>query len=109
MSVGALVKYRKAQSATEYHPVATEDVFRRHWLPLAKAHGLVRIPLFATGFPVTRADIPAVLEEVGQMIGIIAAEVSDSSVRHGMLERAARLRALLEASNIADIEEIFIG
>jgi hypothetical protein len=109
MSVGALVKYRQAQPATEYLPLATEDEFHRHWLPLAKAQGLQWIPLFAAGLPVTSADIPAVLDEVDRMIVIISAEVSDTGVRLRMLDRATRLRALLEACNSADLEEVFIG
>lgn len=54
-----------------YIPVATEEVFNKTWLPAAREHRLQWISAFGAGHSYTKEDIPAILEELGRLGGII--------------------------------------
>ncbi|RKG75300.1 hypothetical protein D7V88_33705 [Corallococcus terminator] len=45
-------------------PLATEEVFRRYWVPGCDALGLRWVPLFKTGIPVQKEDLGSVLGEL---------------------------------------------
>jgi hypothetical protein len=65
MSVALSIQPRDTSaSAARLVPVATEDVFKRHWLPGSEALGQKWVPLFETGIPVDAEDIPEVLAEL---------------------------------------------
>jgi hypothetical protein len=109
MSVGALVTFRQAEPRTEYLPLATESEFHRLWLPLANAHNLQWIPLFASGISLTTQDIPAVIEEFVQIQEAIATAEIAPEAKTKMLDRARRLSLLLETLDLENVEEVFIG
>jgi len=76
-------------------PVATEEVFRAHWLPGARALGLVWLPMFETGVKLGTGDIPAVLEELRALERWLSANAPDSAAL--VKPRIARLIEVLES------------
>ena len=109
MSVGTLVTFHQSEPKTEYLPLATESDFHRCWLPLGKANSLYWFPLFAGGISLTAGDIPAVIEEIVLMQKAIATASLASEVKNDMLNRAERLRLLLESLDLENVEDVFIG
>ena len=110
MSVAVLITYHDdvASPGPSYLPLATEEVFARHWLPAAKALGCVWIPLFQSGAPVPLADVPAVLDELRRLRDHFAAEPDDSPAA-GVRERSAWLVGELDKIDLRTIEELWIG
>ena len=59
MSVALSIQPRGTSgAAARTVPVATQDVFKRYWLPGSEALGLKWVPLFETGIPLGKDDIP---------------------------------------------------
>ena len=88
-------------------PIATEAVFRAHWLPVARALGLEWVPLFATGVPVAAADLAAVIEELTAFRQHL--ETTRPASWDAVIARADRLVAELERLQGDGTAEIFIG
>ncbi|KYF90516.1 hypothetical protein BE20_05740 [Sorangium cellulosum] len=88
-------------------PVAAQATFKEFWVPAAEALGLQWVPLFETGVPVERSDLPDVIRELE---ALRAWCVSSESLRETILERLARLIDELNKINSSDDDvEIFIG
>lgn len=65
MSIELATRPRAAPlEATHVVPIATHEVFRRFWAPACEALQLRWVPMFATGIPLDRADVPDVIEEL---------------------------------------------
>lgn len=77
-------------------PIATQDVFRRYWLPASQALSLVWVPLFETGLPLPSEDCPDVLAELRRLKAWIeahqpeAAEIILARVEHLISELELR-------------------
>jgi len=90
MSVALIYRLRGATpEQAETVPVATAEVFRDHWLPGARALGLVWLPLFETGVKVGVDDLPAVVEELRALERWLAGNAPGSAALVG--PRIARL------------------
>ncbi|WP_437793350.1 hypothetical protein [Sorangium sp. So ce693] len=88
-------------------PVAAQATFKEFWVPAAEALGLQWVPLFETGIPVERSDLPGVIRELA---ALRALWVSSEPHREAILERLDRLIDELNKINSADDDvEIFIG
>ncbi|MGK3993526.1 hypothetical protein [Sorangium sp. So ce1024] len=88
-------------------PVAAQSTFKELWIPAAEVLGLQWVPMFETGFPVERSDLPDVIRELE---ALRAWCVSSESHRKVILERLDRLiDELNRISNSDDDVEIFIG
>ena len=65
MSVALSIQPRGTPGAApRIVPVATQDIFQRYWLPGSEALGLQWVPLFETGIPLGKDDVPDVLQEL---------------------------------------------
>lgn len=65
MSVALSIQPRGGSAvAARVVPVATQDVFKRYWVPASEGLGLKWVPLFETGIPVGKDDVPDVLVEL---------------------------------------------
>ncbi|MCM3662162.1 hypothetical protein M3148_14350 [Georgenia satyanarayanai] len=107
MSVAAVVTYRPGSEGTSYLPVATEDAFRRTWLPLAEAAGLEIVPRFADGLVVDRAQDAVLGAELARLRADLAGRPDLEHVR----VRAGLLAALVQevAARRNDVVELYIG
>lgn len=88
-------------------PVATEGVFREHWLPGALALGLVWLPQFETGVNVGEDDLPAVQEELRALERWLIANAPGSADL--VLPRIARLIDVLGSLPPLQEGQAFIG
>ncbi|WP_437675556.1 hypothetical protein [Sorangium sp. So ce131] len=108
MSV-VLLTMPRGGDATSAHlvPVAAQSTFREVWMPAAVTLGLQWVPLFETGIPVDRSDLPDVLRELETLRDYCR---SSASLRETILERLGRLIDELNKINSSDDDaEIFIG
>ena len=65
MSVALIVLEPKSiEYAHIYVPIATEDVFRRVWIPAVEKINAVWIPLFQIGVDITSEDFENVIQEL---------------------------------------------
>ena len=89
-------------------PVATQDVFKRYWLPGSEALGLQWVPLFETGIPLAQDDVPDVLRELRALDDWTRVHAPDAAAVIG-----ARLERLIaELSGVVGSSEqvkVFIG
>jgi hypothetical protein len=94
-------------TATREVPIATHDVFRRHWAPACEALELRWVPLFETGLPLEREDIADVLAELEAIKRWSEQHPETGAAIGERLDRLiAELRALQDSS---DVHEIYIG
>jgi len=109
MSVALSIQPRgTAGAAPRIVPVATQDVFKRYWLPASEALGLQWVPLFETGIPLAKEDVPDVLQELRALDGWIRQSAPETAAVIG-----ARLERLITeltglAENLEQVE-VFIG
>ncbi|CAM3840969.1 hypothetical protein G4177_19925 [Corallococcus sp. ZKHCc1 1396] len=108
MSISILVKRLPEPDAhAELVPLATEDAFRRYWVPGCDALGLRWIPLFSTGVPLQKEDLGAVLTELRAL-----RQWMSSPPDEGKAAVCSRLdAALVSLENAATLPQadIFIG
>src|SRR3954467_381461 len=108
MSVALIYRPRGAlPEQAEMVPVATEEVFREHWLPGARALGLVWVPMFETGVKVSEGDLQAVLEELRALERWLIANTPESATL--VQPRIARLVDVLEHLPPLQDGQAFIG
>jgi len=109
MSVALSIQPRGVPlTAARYVPVATQDTFKRHWVPGCEALGLKWVPLFETGIPLEVVDLPVVLQE----LRVLESWTQQHAPESGALiaERLARLISELSALvGSLDGVELFIG
>ncbi|MEE6282316.1 hypothetical protein [Georgenia sunbinii] len=111
MSVAAVVTYRPGSVGTSYLPVATEETFRRTWLPLAEAAGLTLVPRFAEGVVIEPGQYAVLDAELSTLQADAAATVADAAELEQLLARAGELSALVRqlATRRNDVAELYIG
>ncbi len=110
MSVAVLIIYRDSVvlSGPTYLPLATEEIFNKHWTPAAASLGCVWVPLFRSGAPVPVEDLPSVLDELRRLRDYFAAEI-DSPSTIGVCQRSTWLVGELEKIDPGTIKELWIG
>jgi hypothetical protein len=64
MSVALLITMQDDPEARRLVPVATQQIFRDHWMRGCRDLGLRWVPQFETGIPLSKDDIPEVLEDL---------------------------------------------
>ena len=109
MSVALSIQPRGTSgAAARTVPVATQDVFKRYWLPGSEALGLKWVPLFETGIPLGKDDIPDVLQELRALHSWTRVQAPETGAMIGArLERLiTELSALVES---LEQVEVFIG
>lgn len=109
MSVALSIQPRGGSGvAARVVPVATQDVFKRYWLPACERLGLTCVPLFETGIPVGEDDVQELLRELRVLDGWIRGNAPETvAVMGARLEGLiAELGGLLE--NLEQVE-LFIG
>lgn len=109
MSVALLIQPRGTDpEEARLVPIATQDVFKRHWLPACEALALRWVPMFETGIPLEPLDIPPVLTELRVLKRWAEQEAPEISDAIG--ERLDGLIAELVTleEQAADVE-VFIG
>lgn len=68
MSVALIITKRNGQADSSiYVPIATQELFVKHWIPLSTELGLQWIPRFETGASFNRHDIPNIAKEFQQL------------------------------------------
>jgi hypothetical protein len=88
-------------------PVATASTFDVYWAPLANELGLHWVPLFRTGFPVSSADVPFVVDELLRLKDRVVS--SGGVAAQTVLPRLeAVLTELASAAKTPDLE-LYIG
>ena len=109
MSISILVKeLPEGDAKAELIPLATEEAFRRYWVPGCDALGLRWVPLFQTGVPLQREDLAQVLTELRALREWMGSSPSDE----GTAAVCSRLdAAFLALERVAAVPEadIFIG
>jgi hypothetical protein len=112
MSVAVLISYvdhAGPHSSPAYLPVATESVYRSHWLPAAEQLGCMWLPRFQTGAPVALDDLPAVLEELERVRDHFAQLAPGDAVLEHVRERSRWLVSELARLDAGVILELYIG
>lgn len=108
MSVSLIYRFHGAppgKAATA--PIATEEVFREHWLPGARALGLEWLPLFETGVKLEAKDLLLVVSELAALHRWLQEHAPQSAALvDSQIERLIEaLLALIPQENI----DAFIG
>ncbi|MFB2769544.1 hypothetical protein ACE1AT_09670 [Pelatocladus sp. BLCC-F211] len=67
MSVSLFIKYANAEKSECLIPVSTEEIFREYWQPASSKLNLQWVPLFQTGIPLEKDDVPYVIEELEKL------------------------------------------
>src|SRR5262245_32431667 len=112
MSVAVLVSYIEGagpDSGPAYLPVATESVYRSHWLRAAEQLGCVWLPRFQTGAPVALEDLPAVRAELERVRDHFAQLPPGDTVLEQVRERSRWLVSELARIDPGVIVELYIG
>ena len=113
MSVSAVVSYRPGaedDDAPNLLPVATEEVFRRYWLPLADRLDQPTVAAFGTGVTFLPADFDALLDELtGFIDGVRAHTDQGAAGLSSVLERACLLSDFIRSLDRERVQELFIG
>ena len=109
MSVALSIQPRGTSGAApRIVPVATQEVFKRYWLPGSESLGLKWVPLFETGIPLAKEEVPDVLRELRALDDWTRLHAPETAAVIGArLERLiAELSALVES---LEQVEVFIG
>lgn len=88
-------------------PIATHEVFRNDWAPASLALGLIWIPLFEQGLPVSGDDLKDILAELHKLDSWLAANRPEVAAR--IAHRIGGLISTLEALESVESMEIYIG
>jgi hypothetical protein len=109
MSVALSIRARgTSNAAPRIVPVATQEVFKRYWLPGSEALGLQWVPLFETGIPLGKDDVPVVLRELRALEARIQGNAPETVAV--IAERLERLIAELSGlGESLEQVELFIG
>jgi hypothetical protein len=111
MSIAAVVRYRtkeKDRRRPDYLPVATEQEFYEHWLPLADRHELELCQGFGAGVTIASSEIPNTVAELDVMAAA-AAGLAYDAVRDRLLDRVSMLREFLLELDAEAVDDVFIG
>jgi hypothetical protein len=109
MSVALSIQPRGTSAAApRIVPVATQDVFKSYWVPASETLGLKWVPLFETGIPLAKEEVPDVLQELRALDDWIRRNAPETAALIGArLQRLiAELGALVESLEQVDV---FIG
>lgn len=110
MSISLLVTYDTDEQSLV--PVASEQVFSDYWQPVCTQLHLQWLPLFQTGIPVSKEDIPTILSELNQLRTYFSTQMtSPETVELGahIISRIERLSAELRKVIELNIRELYIG
>jgi hypothetical protein len=106
MSVALIVTGSPVEGGKQLVPVATQEIFRRCWLPGARKLGLDWVEQMETGFDVTAANRDALVAQLAKlrawMIGELGAEAYE-------IERLDRLDEALRALHFSPGLSAFLG
>ncbi|MGB0639817.1 MAG: hypothetical protein ACPGTU_10820 [Myxococcota bacterium] len=103
MSVALLIERNGEENLST--PVATEAVFRRHWLPVCVELKLQWIPLFESGLPVSEQDRPWILDELQRFEMLVQQREPNSDIAR----RASTLADALHSINFNEGVSAYIG
>ena len=78
MSVSLLVEYNDPQKEDLLVPIAAEEVFEKYWQPATARLGLQFVPLFQSGLPIKKNDIPLIISELTRLRRDIASRISST-------------------------------
>lgn len=110
MSVGVLIQFKSDQREPVYIPVATEQLYAKHWVAAARTQGMEWMPQFQIGAPVPLDALPTVLEELASLQDHFR---HNPCIEPGLSESfVSRIQYILDSLSsleLDQIEEIFIG
>ena len=88
MSISLIVLEPKSEEYLLVNiPLATEEVFKRIWLPGAEQHSAVWLPLFQFGVDITAQDFAEVSQELNLLREWVAHQTLDIDERNMVLNR----------------------
>jgi hypothetical protein len=109
MSVSLFIGYRDARREDRLVPIASEDIFQRHWQPISSELRLRWVPRFYSGWMLSNGDIPHILEELVRLQHHLTGGPAHAEISAHMLARISVLsRELNEVLRTLDAD-IFIG
>jgi hypothetical protein len=93
-----------------YVPVAAQEVFDKIWVPASEHLGLFWMPMFSTGVPTTRDDLPEVRQEFVTIRDWFAHNVEDPKAAAFLVGRAnLAIAGIDQILARPDDIELFIG
>ncbi|RKH02103.1 hypothetical protein [Corallococcus carmarthensis] len=108
MSICILMKQRpESATSEELIPLASEEVFRRYWVPGCVALGLRWVPLFRTGVPLQKEDLGPVLTELRALRQWMEEQPDEGTV--AVRSRLDEALMILERAAALPETDIFIG
>lgn len=109
MSVSLLITSATDGQRGRMLPIASEQIFNQYWVPAATRLKLEFVPLFQTGLPVNREDIPYILDELQQLRTFFETQQVASGTTLTLIERVDGLAHMLEGLLHTSSEDIYIG
>jgi len=90
--------------------VATEDFYKRYWLPKTLKEDLYYLSQLKTGIPVNKENIDSIIEELGILANKIPSDGSiDDEVKEFWLVRLNHLVSTLQQKRNDDYLDAFLG
>lgn len=110
MSVSLLISPRQdgAAGVSRIVPIATQDFFRSHWMPIADALGLHWVRQFDTGVGIGNHDLRDVIDELERLRDSCGTAGDSGNLILERLEALINELRALQNNGHEDVE-IFIG